>query len=130
MESHLPACILVVEDEANLAAGIADNLEAEGYQVRVVAESLNRLELEVTTDRSGFVVVADTFDEGWSATVGGRPAEIYRTNGMTRGIAVPQGSHRVVLAYWPRGLTSGLVATLISLALVAGFLLASRVRQA
>lgn len=36
--------ILVVEDEVNLAAGIAENLEAEGYLAEVVGEGLKGLE--------------------------------------------------------------------------------------
>jgi len=38
------ARILVVEDEQTLAAGIAENLEAEGYQAEIVADGLRALE--------------------------------------------------------------------------------------
>ncbi len=40
-----PRSILVVEDEEHLAQGIAENLEAEGYQVATVGEGRAALEL-------------------------------------------------------------------------------------
>ncbi len=40
----MPARLLVVEDEANLAEVIADNLELEGYVVEVVGDGLKALE--------------------------------------------------------------------------------------
>jgi CheY-like chemotaxis protein len=36
--------ILVADDEANLARGIAENLEAEGYRVTVVGDGIRALE--------------------------------------------------------------------------------------
>jgi len=99
-------------------------------RVRIVRDTRNRLEMEVTTDRGGYLVVADTFDAGWSATIDGRNEPIYRTNSMVRGMIVPPGTHRVVMRYWPRGLTVGLAVTLLSLAMVGGMVPASRGRQA
>jgi two-component system alkaline phosphatase synthesis response regulator PhoP len=44
MSEGLTARILVVEDESTLAAGIAENLEAEGYHAEIVGDGMTALE--------------------------------------------------------------------------------------
>ena len=51
-----PARILVVEDEANLAAGIAENLRAEGYEAEVVGDGQLGLN-EIRTGRYDLVLL-------------------------------------------------------------------------
>ena len=50
------AHILVVDDEAHLAAGIAENLEAEGYRVDVAHDGRAGLE-KVRADRYDLIVL-------------------------------------------------------------------------
>src|SRR6201995_4951226 len=56
--------ILVVEDEAHLADGLRFNLEAEGYQVRVVETGEAALELLQTPEAPYDVVVLDVMLPG------------------------------------------------------------------
>jgi two-component system alkaline phosphatase synthesis response regulator PhoP len=51
-----PQTILVADDEANLARGIAENLEAEGYTVTVVGDGVRALE-EIMTRHYDLVVL-------------------------------------------------------------------------
>jgi two-component system, OmpR family, alkaline phosphatase synthesis response regulator PhoP len=51
--------ILVVEDEAHLAEGLRFNLEAEGYQVRVVDNAEEALDLLLAKNHSFDVLVLD-----------------------------------------------------------------------
>lgn len=56
--------VLIVEDEQHLAEGLSFNLEAEGYQVEIVADGESALEL-LTTARDRFdVVVLDVMLPG------------------------------------------------------------------
>ncbi len=48
--------LLIVEDEVTLAAGIAENLDAEGYEVDVVGDGLAALE-RIRTDRYDLVLL-------------------------------------------------------------------------
>ena len=41
--------------------------------------------LEVTLDSPGLVVLADIYYPGWELTIDGKPAPIYRVNGVMRG---------------------------------------------
>ena len=51
--------------------------------------------LRVTTQRPGFVVVADNWFPSWQAEIDGVPVEIARTDVSLRAIQVPAGEHMV-----------------------------------
>jgi hypothetical protein len=46
-----------------------------------------------------FLVVNDHFEQHWTATIDGTPVPIFRTNGLVRGVRVPQGRHHVAMEY-------------------------------
>lgn len=67
------------------------------------ADDPDHLELESSSDSAAFVVIADTWFPGWTATIDGRLAPIHRVQHMLRGLAVPGGTHRLRLDYVPEG---------------------------
>jgi hypothetical protein len=76
--------------------------------------SPEHVELRVEADAPSIVVVRTTYDDGWSASVDGRPARVLPVDGFLQGVAVPAGSHEVRLVYEDeaisRGITAGFVA--------------------
>ena len=79
--------------------------------------------LEVETPAPAFVVLADQFDEGWTAERDGEPLPLLRTDLALRGLDLPAGTHRIRLAYRTPGLRAGATLTLGSL--IVGFALAA-----
>ena len=69
---------------------------------------------------AGLVVLPDTYFPGWRATVKGREAPIYPTDGAFRSVPVPKGTSRVEFRYEPRAFCTGLV---LAVAGIAGFVL-------
>ena len=60
---------------------------------RIVAEIPERLEVETEAGAPAYLVVSDSFDPGWSATVDGRDgAAIYPAYCAFRAVYLPQGS--------------------------------------
>jgi hypothetical protein len=59
------------------------------------------VELVSELKRPGLVILADRFDPGWSLTIDGAPAPIFRTNRLMRGAAVKAGRHVLVYTYDP-----------------------------
>jgi hypothetical protein len=89
-------------------------------RIRDVRRTANRLELVTESDAATTLVCRDAWAPGWTARVD--DAEVAMPRGRHRRIAVPAGSHRVVMAYTPPRLGAALVASALALAAV-GFLL-------
>ncbi len=110
--------LAVVEASAGelTAAGVNPLKQSESGSVetacRIISYEPARVELQVKTNRSGLVVLADQFFPGWQAKVqtegqGGRVAPILRTNRIMRGVWVKAGEHRIVFHYRPRSVVYG-----------------------
>jgi hypothetical protein len=93
---------------------------ARGRVVQMIDEG-DRLELAVETDRPTVVLLRDTWTPGWTARVNGQPAPVLRANGLHRAVPVPAGSTRVVLAYEPPGLATGILIALAALLVLGLF---------
>jgi len=90
---------------------------------RIVEFRPDRVRLEAELTAPGFVVLVDTHDPGWRATLDGLPAEVLRADVAFRAVAVPAGRHVIEYVYRPRSITLGLVvsgvAVLAALAIAA-----------
>src|SRR5262249_2485795 len=64
-----------------------------------------------------YVILADTFDPGWSATNNGRPAPIRPAYVAFRAVFLEAGQHTVVFSYQPAGFVLGLALSGFGLAL-------------
>jgi hypothetical protein len=96
--------------------------EARG-QVRTLHYEPNWLELDVTADGDGFLVMSEAFYPGWRAWIDGRPTEIYRTDLAFRGVMVPSGEHRMRMEFHPPVFDVSRGVSAVALALVAALLL-------
>jgi hypothetical protein len=84
----------------------------------------NRVVIDVDGG-AGFLVLTDVWFPGWTCTVDGRPAEVYRGDYVFRAVSLPEGAREVVFRFVPdsyrlgkliSGLTLGLLAALTVLA--------------
>jgi hypothetical protein len=97
--------------------------------VSVEQYSANRVELRAVTTGPGFLASSDTLYPGWTATVSGKPARLYMTNGVFRGLALGPGTNRIVMTYWPPGFLLWIAISAMSLLLViAGLVFGSKIR--
>ena len=83
--------------------------------VTVTYPSPQRAVLEVSLDSPGLVILADVYYPGWDLVIDGRPARVYRVNGLMRGAAVSAGPHRLVYTYAPRSFRLGRLVSIAGL---------------
>jgi hypothetical protein len=97
---------------------------------RRVEDTPNRVVLEFETTHPGYLVLADAWYPGWTATLDGLSAPILPADVAFRAVAVSgTGKHRVVFEYFPPGLVLGLaisgatalVLTVLTIARMAYF---------
>jgi uncharacterized membrane protein YfhO len=83
----------------------------------------------VDADGAGYLVVAESVQVDWTATVDGVEAEIVDADHAFGAVHVPPGRHEITFAYTPRGATAGLVASSVGVLLVALAVLPVRLRR-
>lgn len=88
----------------------------------VTAKAPSRMTVQVLSDRRALLVVSETWHDGWRAFVDGVPAPVFLTNHAFRGVPVPAGQHLVELRFEPPALWSGVLLSLVSLALCLALL--------
>ncbi|MCI0340972.1 MAG: YfhO family protein [Planctomycetales bacterium] len=93
---------------------------------RVLSETPNRVEVAARAEREALLVLADSWDPGWRATVDGAPAPVLLADAAFRAVSLLPGEHRVVFEYRAPGLVPGCALTLATLAALLGLVLATR----
>lgn len=96
--------------------------------VQFIDDEPDRVVLDVTARKSGYLVLADSDYPGWKATVDGRPTDIYRANFLARAIRVPSGRHQVEFVYRPLSFRFGVALTLGTVLFVGVGLILCRAR--
>jgi hypothetical protein len=76
-----------------------------GSEAAIVSESPEAVTVRATGP--GYLVLTDAFYPGWTASVDGAPATIWRADVMFRAVALPEGEHTVLFAYQPWWLAWG-----------------------
>ena len=89
------------------ASGEAHSDAGAMLVARLAEDSPERVVAELTTGRSGLLVVTDLHYPGWIAEEGGRRLPILRADGWFRAVALPAGTHTVVFRYRPYSFYAG-----------------------
>ncbi len=111
------------EDGAELARCVGE-LRSGSCETRIVSAS--RLEIRTGADAERLLVLSLPSDEGWAASVDGRPVETEKVLDLLLALRLPAGEHAVSLRYTPPGLRPGLVLSALSLAAAAVWALRRR----
>lgn len=119
--SGVPFTRTVILEAAAAAAAPPLPVSAEGEPqaaIGVVAYELNRVVLDVTADRPGYVLLTDLYYPGWRATVNGQPAPILRADYAFRAVPIAAGTQRVEMTFRPLGWQIGWPLSAVGWALV------------
>ena len=108
---------VIVEDPSQPVP--ADAVAHGSARIRVDDPEQVEIDAEVTSETPVYLVLADTFDPGWSCLVDGRPTPIRPAFAAFRAVALRPGSHRVEFTYEPSGWRVGLTLSSVGLGLVA-----------
>ena len=111
----------------------ANNQNAPG-SARLTSDRPQRVAIAVEAAADAWLVLADAWFPGWTATLNGTPLPVLRANYLVRAVAVPAGRHEVVFSYDPPGYATGRTVSsvawgVLGAALVATVLLGWRRRH-
>lgn len=92
-----PAPIAILEDGLDEASAPPGDV----VSARVLHYARDVIEISATATSDAVLVVNETWYPGWRAEVDGISAEVVRANGLVRALAIPAGTHRVVMTFAP-----------------------------
>ncbi len=89
-----------------------------------VSRTQSSFTFDVDAQRPAKILLNGNYDLNWHASVG----EAVRS-GAQLAVEVPAGSHRVVVKYWPRGLSVGIGISLVTAVAIALFFVVDALRR-
>ena len=92
-----------------------DHRREKESSVEIVSYDHDELEIEVSTESAGLLVMSELYTPGWQAQVDGRRIQLHRANFAFRAVYVPEGEHRVTLSYHPLSFRVGSILSLLGL---------------
>jgi hypothetical protein len=107
--------VLLASGEVMATAGTFESA------ARITEQKPDRLRVEVDLTGPGYLVLTQTFDRGWGATVDGQRATVERANLAFQAVRAPVGHHVVELTYRPAFLLSGLLVSATALLVGLGW---------
>ena len=103
------------------------NVPTSEEKVHFETYESDRVRMRVRMQSAGFLVLADTYHSGWSATIdGSQPAPIVRANRAMRAVPVPAGEHVVELSYRSRPFEIGATLSVLTWMALAVWLAVNR----
>jgi hypothetical protein len=96
--------------------------------VEWLEHSPNRLRMRVTSSKPGVLVVTDNYYPAWKATVGGKPAAVFRADYTFRGVVVPAGTTDVEMYYSTDHMRFAAITSVVLMLLLLGACIGGIVR--
>lgn len=114
-----PKSVVILEKDINPASQPVKNPK---YNVQTIMSNDNKIELKITSNSSGILVLTDTYYPGWLAKIDGNTVEILRANYAFRAVVISPGDHDIVFEYKPKSFYAGIVVTALALTFDFGVL--------
>lgn len=99
------------------------------FAASMVRYAPNEVIVQADLPDDGVLVLADSWVPGWSAYVDRQTVPLLRVNGALRGVVLSAGSHTVRFEFMPPAFVVGLVMTIVTILIVVGLLLFSRINE-
>jgi hypothetical protein len=117
-----PARVAVVEQNPAIPTGFRASPDGDDPgSAEVHPIGTQELRIDVQAQEPALLVVRVPFEQGWSATVNGRPATVLRADYFLQAVSVPAGTSEVTLSYDDPRIGQGLLASSVMwVALFAG----------
>lgn len=96
--------------------------EGEG-ECEIINYEPNQITIQTNSRGNKFLILSETYYPGWKAYLNGKRVKIYRTNGVLKGIFIPEGEHLVRFVYDPLTFKMGGIISLVTfIGLISGLI--------
>ncbi|MFQ9514894.1 MAG: YfhO family protein [Eubacterium sp.] len=92
-------------------------LAANPYQVESYSDT--KITGKITADRTGIMYTSIPYDKGWDVYIDGQKSKTTEIcDGALTGVLLTSGTHEVTFKYCPQGLVTGVIITLLCIAVL------------
>lgn len=98
-------------------------------QTEILGRSVNSLTVRVQTPSDAWLVVMESWDQGWTANVDGNPVTVVPGNYAFRAVRAPAGDHTVEMVYQPASFKIGRLVSGSTLVLLLAIVIAWQARR-
>lgn len=131
--SPFTECIIQTDTAIPINKKVTETLRSSSQESIEVSENIvtasiqeenpESISIQVKATKAGFLVLLDTYCLGWQAFIDGEQTQIFRANGIFKGVPIPGGVHQVTFQYTSPGWHIGKILTLTSLLLTFIFII-------
>jgi len=89
---------------------------------RITKYGINRIDVDVDTDREAILWLSEIWYPAWKASVNGKKTEVYRANYSFRAVVVPAGKSKAVFKYDSAYFNTGAWISLLTLTAALAYL--------
>ena len=87
-------------------------------QAEIVVDNPEEVHVQINAEHEGWLVLLDSFYEGWKADIDGEETTIYPANVAFRAVRIPQGTHSVRFIYDPWVFKAGVLVSVLTASLM------------
>jgi hypothetical protein len=107
-----PQKTVLLEEEPGIAH---PDTTANDAVVSMKAYGVNRMEIEVATEKRGFLLLSENFFPRWRGFIDGEATKVYLADYALRAVIVPEGKHTVEFRYEDSTFGAGKMLHLVAL---------------
>jgi hypothetical protein len=97
--------------------------DAENASVSIIDYGNHNIILEVKSAEDCFLVFSDNFSPEWKVYIDDIENNIYRTNGILKGVYIPEGTHKLEFNYTAKYFLPAAIMSLVSLSIVIAIII-------
>ena len=109
---------VVLEGGASTGSAVCPGSNRDTTQI--ASYNPDSVTIETQSNCPGYLILTDSYYNGWQAEIDGSQTPIYPADGAFRGVFVPSGSHTITFAYVPNTYYRLIILSLVSLAIIVG----------
>jgi uncharacterized membrane protein YfhO len=98
----------------------------QAQSATIVEYHNSKVVISTQADKASVLIITDNWHPNWRAQLDGSPVYIGLVDETFRGVAVPPGSHKIVMTYRPQSLTLGIALSGLTLLALTIILIAQR----
>jgi hypothetical protein len=127
VSSFDPAQVAVVENLPAELSMLINQHEQLGLPSVGAVKLVNsgQLDVTVTSESPGLLVVTDQYYPGWQVFVDGEQSTLYAVDGIFRGVFLEKGFHSIQFKYRPLSFIIGAIISILSLLVVVIFIIST-----